>query len=314
MAIQYSSRANPREDLKDALGEYNTSEFSFIARDVLPVRPVKVKAASLSVLTRENLKRADTQHANGAAFGRVTLSAEDTTYACVDYGLEDQLTDDDRKNYETDFDAELETVQLVQDKIDIEQEVRVATAIFNTSTWTGASLYTDVSSAPWDAAASPIIAHIQAAKEKVRKGCGMIPTTMVVGATTLNNILMNTGIINRFPGATLITEQMIRANLAAIFGLDELLVGNAVYDTAKEGQSFVAGDVWSDDYAMIMKPNKGSLKSGGVGRTVVWDTFDGLGVVSYREEQTESDIFRVRQYQQEKIFDASCGHLLKVDA
>ena len=37
-------------------------------------------------------------------------------------------------------------------------------------------------------------------------------------------------------------------------------------------------------------------------------------VVQYREEQTESDIFRVREYCDELIADAYFGHLLKIDA
>jgi len=314
MPIQNASRAVPREDLRDALGEYSTSGFDFIAREVLPVKSVKQEAANLSVLTRENLKRADTKHSNGSAFNRVALVTEDTSYACVDYGLEDTLTDKDRATYDTDFDAELETIQLVQDKIDIEQEVRAATAIFNTSTFTGAALYTDNSGSPWDTITTNIITQVVAAKEKVRQNCGMMPDTMVIGAATMANMLKNTAIIARFPGAAIITEENLRSAFASIFGLKKLLVGSSVYDGALDGQSFTSSDVWSDDYAMVCKINDGSLKSGGLGRTVVWDTFDGLGVVQYREEQTESDVYRVRQYQQEKIFDPYFGHLMKIDA
>ena len=314
MPIQTASRAVPREDLRDALHEYSTSEMNFIAREVLPVRTVPVKAANLSVWSRENLKRADTKHSNGGAFNRVVAKTEDTSYACVDHGLEDTLTDEDRSTYDTDFDAELETVQLIQDKINIEQEVRTAAAVFNTTTWTGSALYTDNSASPWDTVTTNVITQVVAAKEKVRQNCGMMPDTMVIGAGSMANLLKNTAIIARFPGATIITEDMLRESFASIFGLKNLLVGNGVYDSALDGQSFTSADIWSDDYAMICKINQGSLKSGGIGRTVVWDTFDGLGVVEYREEQTESDVYRVRQYQQEKIFDPYFGHLMKIDA
>jgi hypothetical protein len=139
---------------------------------------------------------------------------------------------------------------------------------------------------------------------------------MVIGAKTMNNILGNTGIKARFPGAALITEAMLRANLAAIFGLEQLLVGQEAYDSAKEGQTFVAADVWSDDYANICRINNGSLVSGGLGRTFLWTdiTPENVTVDQYREEQTKSDIFRVNQFLQEKLFDAYFGHLLKIDA
>ena len=92
MPIQTPSYAVPREDLGEAILEYDPSVDGFIGTKVLPVRPVRLKAATVSVLTRENLKAAITRHANGAAFSRVNLNVEDLAYACVDNGLEGQLT------------------------------------------------------------------------------------------------------------------------------------------------------------------------------------------------------------------------------
>jgi len=314
--IQQGTYATPREDLGEAVHEYDASAEGFIATEVLPIREVKRKAATVSVVTRENLKRADARHANRGSFNRVDLYTEDLAYACKDYGLEGSLSDEDRANYENDFEAELETVMDVKHKLLVEAEIRAATLIFNTSTWTGSALYTDVSSAPWDAAGSDAISHVLAAKEKVRANTGMTPDTLVISAKTLNNLLGNTGIKNRFPGAAVLTEQMIRQNLAAIFGLENLLVGKKTYDSAKEGQDFSGADIWSDDYAMICRRNTGSLKSGGLGRTFLWTLMspENITVKQYREEQTESDIFRVRQFLEEKVFDPYFGHLLKIDA
>lgn len=318
MSINYNSYGTPRGDLGEAIREYDPSQLGFIGSLVLPFREVTKKAASISVITRESiLKRADAKHANGSAFNRVGTEAEDLSYACQDYGLEGVLTDDDRANFAADFDAELETVESVVHKLLVEYELRVNALVFNTSTWTGSALYTDVSSAPWDAAASDAIAHVLAAKEKVRKNTGMEPDTLIIGATTLNNLLGNTGLKNRFPGAAIITEEMIRSQMAAIFGLKNLFVGRKTYDSANEGIAFSGSDIWSDDYAMICKISEGSLRAAGLGRTFVWTPVSGAGaysVKSYREEQTESDVFRVRHYVDEKIIDPYFGHLLKVDA
>ena len=109
---------------------------------------------------------------------------------------------------------------------------------------------------------------------------------------------------------------MIRANLAAIFGLSNMIVGGQVEDSADEGQDFTASDIWGDDYAMVFKRAGGRMSSPGLGRQPEWTGVEnGLGrVVEYREEQTESDIFRVRDFSIEKIFDKYFGHLMKIDA
>lgn len=313
--IQQATRGTPREDLGVAFHEYDTSVEGFIADIALPPATVGKKAATMGVITRENIKRANSDHANGAAFGRVVLISEDKSYACKDHGLEGQLTDEDRATYETDYDAEYETVQSVTRKMYIEREIRVAAAMFNTTTFNGADLYTDNSAAPWDAVGTGIIAQVIAAKRQVRLNCGVMPDTMLIGQTTLENLLLNTQIRAQFPGANLITLAMIQQALGAIFGLQNLIVGQVGYDSADEGQDFSGSECWSDDYALIYKRHTGGRATPGLGRNVQWNGVDGgLGQVKeYREEQTESDIFRVRDFSFEWIFDAYFGHLLKID-
>jgi len=313
--MQYASYAYPREDLADALHEFDFSGEGFVASDVLPDRPVQKEAAYISVVTRENLKRAVVVHKNGAAFNRINLALEDMSYVCKDYGLESVLTDRDRANYATDIDGESETVMQVKHHLLIEKEIRAKDLLFNTTTWAGATLFTDVSAAPWDAAASDAIAHVLAAKEKVRALTGVNPDSMLIGAKTMANLLGNTGIKARFPGALLLTELMIRQNMANIFGLANLYVGGKVYDSAAEGQTAVVADIWADDYALIFKRLTGSLASSGLGRNIIWTGMpQAEQVIQYREVQTAGDIFRIQEYAIEKVFDASFAHLLQVDA
>lgn len=314
--IQQSTRSTPREDLGVAFHEFNTVTEGLVANIALPPIPVSKKAATMGVITRENLKRANSNHANGAAFGRVNLISEDKSYQCKDHGLEIPLTDEDRSTYESDYDAEYESVQSITRKMYIEREIRVKDAMFNTTTFTGSDLYTDRSAAPWDAAASDAIGHIRAAMDKVLANTGVMADTMLIGKPTLENLLLNTAILARFPGAPLITRQMLEQSLASIFGLSQLIVGWAGYDSGAEGQAYSSGTIWSDDYALIYKRHVGGRATPGLGRIVEWTGIqNGIDqVVQYREEQTESDIFRVRDFSYEWLFDAYFGHLLKVDA
>ena len=144
------------------------------------------------------------------------------------------------------------------------------------------------------------------------------PAKTVEATVLLQNLLKNDDIIARFPGASLITEAMIRANLAAIFGLQQLLVGSASYNSADEGQDASMADLWADDYAMVAALGREGMPmtEPQLGRTIVWENYipDVDYVEQYREEQTKSDIFRVEEYTQYKVFDAYFGHLMKIDA
>lgn len=311
-----SSYATPRADLGAAFHEFVPDGQRFIADQILPPRPVMKKAATLSVITRENLKRTDTKHSNGGAFNRINLVGEDMSYGCIDRGLEIPVTDDDRANYANDFDCEVESTQVLKQRMLIEREVRIKALVFNLSTWTGAPLYTDNSGSPWITSTTKVIKQVLAGKEKVRLGTGVVPNALILGEATLSQLLYNEEIIARFPNAAMITEDMLRAALSAIFGLQNLIVGSVVYDGANEGQDFSGTDVWGSTYAMVAKIQQGSTQvNPGVGRSLIWSPLDQEidSIVEYREEQTESDIYRSREYRDEKIFDPHFGHLMKIN-
>lgn len=316
MPVNYTSYATPRADLGEVFREFSPEGQRFIAEEIFPVRPVVKKAAYIPVITRENLKRTDTKHANGAAFNRINMVAEDLNYKCVDHGLEIPVTTEDRENYADDFDCDVESVEVLKQRILMEREVRVKDIVFNTGTWTGAALTTDVSGAPWATSTSDVIAHVVAAKEKVRTGTGVVPNALILGEAAMAELLVNSKITGRFPGATIITEDMLRQQMAAIFGLTKLIVGSVVYDGAKEGQSFSGTDIWGSTYAMVARIQEGSTRvNGGLGRSLVWSPLDnGVdSIVQYREEQTDGDIFRAREFRVEKVFDPYFAHLLKIN-
>jgi len=316
--IQQTTRATPRADLGEAFHEFSPEGMTFIAGLALPERAVAKKAATIGVVTRENVTAETGDHVNGAHFDRVTLTTEDQSYACADYGLEGQVTDPDRENYASDFDAELETVELVKTKMLIAREIRVATALFNTTTWTGAALTTDVSG-DWDAAGSDVIGHVRSGKEVMRQNTGILPDSLIIGPVTFKSLQANTAILAKFIGVPILTEDLLKRSIAAILGIQNLFVADGVYNSAKEGQSASMADIWSDDYALLFKRQTGSLAQPGLGRILTWtgesgSLANGLDrVVQYREEQTESDIFRVRDYSAEFVIDPYFGHLLQID-
>ena len=316
--IQKSTHAVPRADLGVAFHEYSPRRARYIAREILPILNVGKEAATISVTKRKNLTIPETKHANGAVYNRVELYMDDMAYACEDHGLEGVVTDRDKEKYADDFDAEVEKTQGVKIKMMLAREKRIRDLIFSTTTWTGAALYTDNSSNPWDTATTDIISQVGAAKEKVRLNTGVPANALIIGEAAMQNLLKNDDVIGRFPGTTIITEALIRANLGAIFGLTDLLVGQAAYNSADEGQDATMSDMWGDDYAMVAALGEEGLPmtEPQLGRTILWQNYisDIEYVETYREEQRKADIVRVEHSVDEKVFDKYFGHLMKIDA
>ena len=316
---QTGTRTTPRMDLGQAVLEFILKRSEFIGLQALPLFKAQLKAAVFNAITRECLTKVpETKRATGANYNRLNFETTEKSFSCVEHGLEGPLDDGEKKLYANDFSAELVTVEQIIGLILLAQEYRIAQKLFNTTTFTGAALYTDNSGSPWDNIATDIIAQVRAAKEKVRQNCGLIPNTLIISETNLNRIKANTGIKDAIKYTTKLTDDELFAVLGALFGIKKVLVGKAIRNTANKGKTFSGADVWNDNYAMVAvtADNPINLKEPSVGRTFLWvaDSPANPVVESYREDAIRSDVFRVRHDIDEKIIDAYFGHLMKVDA
>lgn len=317
--ITYSTYATPRADLGEAFHEFSLDGITFIAGLILPDYNVQKEDGTITVITRENMRSDEALRAEGGTFQRIDITGEDLAYACQNYGLEIPITDRERRRFVDDFQVELEKIAVLRLRMLLSRELRVKDLIFNTTTWTGAALYTDITT-DWDDIAATIIADVAAAKEKVRTGTGQKANALIVSEATVNNMIKNTQIIARFPNDTLVTADLLRTQMAGIFGLPKLIVGDAVYNTADEGQTFSGSDIWPDDYAMVARVAEGSgspMATHCIGRTLRWqDMVNNVAGTpeQYREEAVKSEIYRMEDYLEEKVFDAYCGHLMLIDS
>lgn len=320
MGVEYSgTRAVPRMDLGAAVMEYVEQENEFIGTRVLPVFRTQKQKSVFPAITRESITRdADTKRATRGNYNRDGFSAKDKSYNCQEHGLEGALDDSERSMYESDFDAALVTTKITTRRVLQAQEKRIADVIFSTSTFSGNSLYTDNSASPWDNIATKVIEQIRAAKAKVRKNCGIVPNALILSSTNIERLKANTEIVDLIKYTSRPTDAEIRQAFADLFGIKHIFEGKAIRNTAKEGKSFVSGDIWSDNYALValVADDGQDLSQPGLGKTFLWesDSPENAVVEQYRAEEIRSDVFRVRQHVDEMIIDPYFGHLLKIAA
>lgn len=321
MSVQYPGYATPRLDLAEAYMELEPDASLYIAEEVLPVFDTPIRGGKFPKRKKASLAQiVKTRRAAKGGFERIDSRMGDQSFECETHGLEGVVDDEERALYASEFDADLACVQDIHESLSIAKEIRAATAVFNTTTWTGSSLYTDVSATnPFDTPNSDVITVLLNAREKVRQ-LGHQADALIIGAAQFKNLLLNTGIRAQFPGAAVITVEMIQRMLGSIVGLPRVLVGGARYDATGEDPTGLATpsltDIWSDDYCMVAKlaPKGSRISAPGIGRTMRWTKLDmGRRVIQYREEQVAGDVFRELECVDELTIDADCGHLLKID-
>lgn len=314
--------AVPRPDLGAAYNEFDDdpSMGQFIAPMVAPDLKTPVQSGSHSVITRESaLSEADDERAPQGGYNRVAMGAEDHAFNCKERGLEAPVDDRKRKFYANDFDHKAAALRQVIRKLRIKRERRTKTLLFNPGTWTGADLATDVSGAePWSTLTTNLMKHVGAAKEKVRAGTAMEANALIMSRGVLEAyVLPNEKILARFNGFSgAVTEDVIRKNAREIFGVEKLIVGGGVYNTANEGKDFVGADIWGTEFVMVARVcNPGApIDEPSVARSYRWEAenAEDLLVEEYRSEPHRADILRVRYDIDENLIDKHLAHLIKI--
>ncbi len=319
MGVDYQgTRAKPRLDLGAAMMEYIQNESDFIGTKLFPIFKTPLKGASFSAITRESTTQTpDTKRGPKGNYNRGSIGAKDVPYDCKENGFEMPLGDVERKLYQTDFDAEFAVSKAAMDIVMRNQEIRIAAKAFDTAVFTGAALITDVSSSnAWSDATKNIGKTVRDGKEKVRQNCGMMPNTLVMSHTNLIRCLDNNGINDSVKYTARPTEAELINALKDLFGMKYVLIGNAVKNSAKEGQSFTGADIWSSTYVMLalVAEDGQDLTQPSIGRTMLWteDSPENVLVEEYRDETVRGDVFRSRQHTDELLIDKYFAHLLKV--
>jgi hypothetical protein len=321
MPTPSASLATLRPELGASLEEYNllANQEGFIAGDVLPVIPVAKQAGPFGRIPIEQLlQNAETRRAPGAGYSRPSnIKFETDTYACVEHGREEPVDDREAAMYGDYLDAEVYAAMRAQHQVLLNREQRVAAAVFNTTTWTGATLTTAVGT-PWTtvATATPL-ADIEAAVKKVWDLSGLWANTLIVSRFTYRALRRCKEIhdLIKYQGFQDVRATAITPNaLAQLFDLDRVIVAGGAKNTGADGQAATIASVWSNSYAMVCRTAmSGDVREPCIGRIFHYvgdgSEFDGT-VESYRDETVRGDVIRVRHDVHEKILLPQCGHLL----
>jgi hypothetical protein len=315
-----SSLATLRPDLATFL-EFDLAmeKAGYVADKVFPVVDVASQAGTFGKIPLEQLLQSrDTKRNPGSGYARGNWTFESTSYSCEEHGAEEPVDDREAKMYREYFDAEVISTARAFNAVLTNAEKRVADAVFNTTTWNGASLTTGITH-EWDDATNCVpLTDVEAAVQKVYDNSGLWANALIINRKVFRNLRNSEQVIERINSvgagspskATDITVQM----LAAVFDLPYIIVAGSSRNSAIEGQAATPTQIWSGEYAMVCKVATGAdMKEPCIGRTFHWSedgSSIGGSVETYRDETVRGDIVRVRHDVDEIVLYAQAGHLL----
>jgi len=301
-----------------------------IAGDVLGEITVNTLNPVIGLYGRESvLALHETEVAPGATYPRSRSATDDVVGEVKKYGHEKGMTIEELIRTDDTYRLREAKARMAYGHVALKREYRVANSIFNPDVWTGSDLFTDNSGSPWSTTSTNVFSQVDAAIEKVRVNTGMQPNALICSEKAVKRLVRNDDIQASFPGAARVTVQMIRDNLSALLGLDRLIVGSGIYNSANAGQDFSGSELWSEKYAMVAKVAETNMEEEPcLGRTLRLranlvpdvegisqiDTREGIEIMEISDADTDTKVVRSREWLDEMIIDSAFGHLMQIEA
>lgn len=244
------------------------------------------------------------------------------SYLCEERGISKVIPDQVRANADPAVPPERLAAEFVAMQMMLEKEIGWAAAYFATSIWT--TDITGVASSPsagevihWsDATNGDPIGDIRTGVDTVLESTGFKPNKLTIGRQVFTQLIDHPDIQARISGGAT-TSQPSLANrnlLAQIFELDEVIVGEAIQNTAGENLTNSHSFILGKNALLSYSPPTPGLMIPSAGYTFAWDGYlmgtNEMGFVTdtIRRSEEDSDVVRGRSHYSQKLVAADLGY------
>ncbi len=281
----------------------------FVASQIAPQVRVPKNKFDYYEFTKTRFDIPSLQRAPRADFKRLDIGISLQNGACTQYGAEELIDDSERRDYENDIDLEMEKSEDLTDRTLLDYEKRVAdllrstTNLTNNQTLSGTSQFNDYSN-------SDPVSVFKTARNTIHKAVAKKARVGLMGYQVFETLREHPALKDHFKytSSASITAEM----MARFFELDRIIVGGALYNTAKEGQTPVLDYVWGKDI-IVAYVNPAPARFRPSLAYTFWTPVKGQRRVieMYREEKKTSDVIRAHEETTEHLIHGKCGYLIK---
>lgn len=293
--------------LTNVMVGYRNQDTRFVASRVFPSVPVEFKAGTYPVLTKKYWFADEMKsRAPGAKFARGGYGVESGTYDTLGWGLEYAVADESRAANQLPMALESIGARWLGTQSMIRKERAWASANMAASVWTTQD---NNSATDWDdfEAGDPV-ANLRTARTAVSQLTGIYPNYLVMGELVENALINHPDILDRLKFVQAATASAVRQALAAIFEIDQVLVGAAIYNSVNEGATADYDAIIDDDALLCYVTPTPGIFEASAGYTLAWEPGGGTGqIVTYRDQSTKSDILQNSEQWVQKVVAADLG-------
>lgn len=283
------------------------SNGTYIASMVFPVVPVEKQSDFYYKFDKGPWFRAtDLERAPGTEAVRLDYTLTTATYFCKVYAAAKGIPDEVRANADAPLRPDIDAARFVTDQLLLGLERRTAAIVTNPANWG----YAASPAIQWSASNSDPIRDVEEAKAQIVAAIGRLPNVMVMSYDVWRRLTAHPDLLDRLkytnPTGVITAEQARN-----LFGVDLLLIGTAVYDSAKPGQAASHAFIWDDDVWLGYVPRNPALMEPAAGYILEWRQMgEPRRILRYREESRHQDVIEAQHATAEVITASDAGALI----
>lgn len=284
---------------------------AFIGERLMPIVGVDKRSDSFATFDKRDRFAApdDTIGPDGDA-AEVTEGRSSDNYSVTDRALMNHVPVETIENQDPVFDEMLDCTESVLNGLALKREIRIASKLTTAGNYPTANKVTLAGADQWDSAAGgDPIGVVQTAMAALFQGSSPTRTIGFTSLDVFNVLVRHAQLLDLFKYTRegLITSQQ----LAGLFGLDELLVGQARNDTANSGQTAVYGRIWGNFFGIVRVAVRPSRRSAHFGSTFQLNSDPhAFNWFDPRKGKAGSNYVKVGQSDDHKIVASDTGYLI----
>lgn len=282
---------------------YRNAEY--IGPSLVPRVQVTKRSDVYFVYDKANLRQQVKMRAPGGTSGRSGYGLSTDNYSVKTYSQEHVVPDEVRDNADNPLNPDRDGVNFATDVLDLEYEIQAASLIETSGNWTTNTTLSGTTQ--WsDHDDSDPLTNMMTAHETVLKQIARRANTLQMSFEVFTKLSLHPDLIDRvkYTGTQDRPAMVTAAMMAALFMVDNVLVGTAVKDSAKEGQTASLGFVWGKHAWLGFVAPQPALTT----PSAAYVFTIGRQSDRYRENDKKSDIIRVEEAWDMKKVEAGAGY------
>ncbi|MDQ0825417.1 hypothetical protein QFZ60_001590 [Arthrobacter sp. B2I5] len=245
------------QGLTNVANAYVNADTSFIANLLMPTVPVKTRTFLVPQINFNLQLPTNSLRTGGSLAKSVSYTTEfKPANPLLEHSLSDQVYADDYNQTDDPFKPESDAVENIMHKMQLIDEAEMAKTVTNTSIITNNRTLSGT--AQWnDSASNPIADILTGIKARAFRQFN----TIAMGYETFFAIATHPSVLDIYKyavGGTVTSDQVL--NLFRPYGITNLLIGDARYDTSVEGLAQTFAPIWGKDVVLAYVTPRPGLK------------------------------------------------------